>query len=452
MKIVLVEDDNLIFANIRMLLNKFPLEHFSSAHSFFKDYTGKTPDLILLDLCSPRDPNGSEAIGLIGEIRRRFPQSEIVIQSGLSDVALMRSCIQKGATRFILKDHIPEELPLYVARFEEVHSQRKKMDTLIVGESPVMKTLKDEVAHLRLYTSIDVLVEGETGSGKELCAQALHLDGPFVAVNASAIPEDLFEAEFFGSEKGAFTGSVQSRPGYLESVGSGTLFIDEIQNISLNHQAKLLRVLETRTYKRVGSSSDRPFRGRVVSASNKNLLELISKGLFREDLYYRIATLKVCIPPLKARGSDIALLAKFFLNEFDVTQKKTFTEAGLEFLQSSYDWPGNVRELRNLVRRLALQNPIPFIDTPEIARQLQIDESSLVVNPSNISADASFSFKFAEEKSFDESVASFERFLLETALQGSSTTQAREKLHMGRSRFYEKLKEYSLLQKSDGAT
>lgn len=227
--------------------------------------------------------------------------------------------------------------------------------------------------------------------------------------------------------------------------------MDEIQSLPLNLQAKLLRVLETRQFFRVGSTSERKFKGRILSASNIPLLDCVKRGLFREDLYYRLAATKVSVPPLRVRGSDISLLAKYFL---ETVGKKNlqFTDDALEYLEKSYDWPGNVRELRVLVRRIAMESKMPFLDKPEIEAYLQQSESAVdksLKEATSLCAGSSDSFAPSPELSFDDNVAAFEKHLLSQSLKKLNTSQTRDKLKLSRTRFYEKLKQYGLHTKQD---
>lgn len=452
-KILILEDDTLVIASLKILLSGHDLTFYNCVPDFL-DANPKPCDfdLLLLDLCHPKDPEGFQTLELYPELQRRLPNTEIVIQSGLKDIAIMRKCLQLGAEKFVLKDHIADEIPVFVEHCLDRRKLRQELDKVIVGESRPMLDLKKRLLELRKQNqAVDVLIEGETGCGKELCAKALHRDGPFVGVNVAAIPADLFEAEFFGAEKGAYTGSSGSREGYLESAGSGILFMDEIQSLPLNLQAKLLRVLETRSFFRVGSTVERKFKGRVVSASNIPLMECVKRGLFREDLYYRLSAARVNVPPLRVRGSDIQKLAQYFLKSAGAKSLE-FTSDALKFLESAYDWPGNVRELRTLVRRVAMESKMPYLDKVEIESFLQKSESLVdqaVKNFKGPVVEASGSFMPSADMSFDENVSNFEKFLISQALLKKNTTQAREALRLSRTRFYEKLKQYGLQTKHD---
>lgn len=454
-KILILEDDTLVIASMKILLGA---QHDLSFYTCAPDFLAANPgpcdfDLLLLDLCHPKDPEGHETLALFPEVQRRLPNAEIVIQSGLKDIAIMRRCLQLGAEKFVLKDHIADEIPVFVEHCLDRRYLRQELDKTIIGSSSPIIDLKKRLLELRKQNQIvDVLIEGETGCGKELCAKALHRDGPFVGINVAAIPLDLFEAEFFGAEKGAYTGASASRDGYLESAGNGILFMDEIQSLPLNLQAKLLRVLETRSYFRVGSTVERKFKGRIVSASNLPLLECVKRGHFREDLYYRLAATKVYVPPLRVRGSDISMLAKHFLVTVG-NKSLQFTEDALKFLEEAYDWPGNVRELRVLVRRIAMESKMPFLDKPEIEAYLQQSESAVDQALKEFKAHAAVQntegYAPHPDLSFDDNVSAFEKYLLSQSLKKYNTAQTREKLKLSRTRFYEKLKQYGIQTKQD---
>ena len=333
-----------------------------------------------------------------------------------------------------------DELPILIDNSLESRQLRDFLDHLMIGNSKVMCDLKERLIGLRNQSNIvDVLIEGETGTGKELCAKALHRGGPFKALNVAAIPHDLFEAEFFGSEKGAYTSATTSRIGYLESVGDGVFFLDEIQSLVPAHQSKLLRLIETRCFSKIGSTVEKKFLGRIVSASNENLYEAVQKGTFREDLYFRLATTTVRVPPLRARGKDIENLVAHFLKTFQ--SKMMFTPKAFKFLKESYDWPGNVRELKSVVRSLSIESKMPFVDLEEVEDFFKREGSLLKAQ----SLEASVSSVVPRmDLGFDENVEIFQKCLMICALSGKTQQQARETLKLSRSRFYEKLKQFGL--------
>ena len=447
MNIVVVEDDVGVRKSLEILLNPLKYRIYENSQALVEavDQGLEKPgqwDLVLLDLCSAKDLKGEGSISRIPSLRVWAPQAEIIVQSGVSDIEQMRACVRNGANRFTSKESLAQELPLLLERVAEMRALRKSLDQKIIGDSAPMKRLKQELLALR-FEVWDVLLEGETGAGKELCAQALNAGGPLISVNCSAIPADLFEAEFFGAEKGAFTGAHQTRVGYLEAASGGILFLDEIQSLAPAHQAKLLRALETRFFQRVGSTQDRHFRGRIVAASNGQLKQAAEQGRFREDLYYRLSSFTVNVPPLRLRGSDVSLLAQNFLAESSIKAPKTFAPEALRYLENDYDWPGNVRELRNLCRTLSVKCPIPRIGVEELKEALG-EESPQVTAVAAGTPVSSSGVEIDWNAGLDDNVAHFEKIYLTGMIQKHPGNSAREKMKLARSRYYEKLKVYGL--------
>jgi DNA-binding NtrC family response regulator len=445
--ILISEDDPLIQQVLKSLLEPNEISLFTTLEELLEKANPKfNPDLILVDLCHAGDPKGERSVAAIPELKRRYPCSEIVVQSGIQDIAIMRTCLEYGARKFILKDHISDEIPLLIERLKQEKLWREHVESLMIGKSPAMRDLKRDLLLLKTRgTAFDILVEGETGSGKELCARALHqpIKSNFVEVNAGAIPEDLFEMSFFGADKGSYTGAQQTRDGYFAEANGGTLFIDEIQNLSWKNQAKLLRVLETRTFQRVGSAQNQRFTGRIIFATNIHLREKVSQGIFREDLYYRIAQVKLPVPPLRLRREDIPLLAQSFLKT-ECQSPMKFTDRALAYLQESYDWPGNVRELRGLIRHFALKHPLPLIDVEDVDRALG-DQWNNWTKDAVKTENSDGGFQIAWDKDFDDNIKTLEKFLLKKSLEKYGSREAREKLNISRSRFYDKLKEFELI-------
>jgi DNA-binding NtrC family response regulator len=438
---VLVEDDELIKKMALSVLQDHTVTHFTTVADLHAAPKVSGADILILDLCHPKDPSGESSIAAIPELARRYRGCDIFVCSGLDDIDVMRRCVRAGAARFILKDQLSSEMPLLAARHLEMREARKRLDATIFGQSLVMQNLKRDLLSLRFEAGVDVLVEGETGTGKELCAQALHAGGPLVAVNVSAVSNELFESEFFGHDKGSFTGAQKDRAGYLEEAGAGTLFLDEVQNLAPQHQSKLLRVLETRSFTRVGSSLERPFRGRIVSASNRSLRELVAQQKFREDLYYRLSPISVQVPPLRLRDRDAALLAQNFLQDLDQQKRFRLSQEAQDFICSGYDWPGNVRELKGLMRSMVLKATIPVWGKDEVQNALNTQtQPEFVVKATGVN------FQIDWSQSFDDNVGNLERFMLSQTLSQYKGTEAREKLQIARSRFYEKVKQYGLLK------
>lgn len=440
MKILLIEDNTLVIESLRGALQEHTLQTHDSLSDFDMKSLENNTDLVLLDLMSEKDKDAQKTLKRIPELRSRAPHAEIWIQSGQEDVAIMRACVEAGAHRFLLKDHLLLELPLILEWVEELRSRRADLEALIVGKSSVLERMRSELLDLA-RTDIDVLIEGESGSGKELCARAFESPSkPFVAVNVAAIPKDLFEGELFGYEKGAFSGAVASKAGLFEAAHGGVLFFDEVQSLPMDQQAKLLRVLETRSFRRLGSTVEKRFDARIVCASNQNLREASDRGDFREDLYYRIAPVTVSVPPLRLRQGDVSLLAKTLLKRIDPQSRFRFDEEGLRALEA-YEWPGNVRELFGLIKALVAKSRIPVWGRQEVEAELTRGELSCVAP-----AAAESSFKMDWDLGLDKNVQNFERWMISKVLNESTGLEARERLKLKRSRFYEKLKLYSLVK------
>jgi len=333
-------------------------------------------DLAILDLWLP----GIDGLSVLERMKSAGAPPVIVI-SGHGNIDTAVRATRLGAYDFLEKPLSLERVLLTVNHAlsdrklrEQVRDLRRQfaLEDLLIGESDPMKKLEQQIRSAAPAAS-RVLISGENGSGKEIVARTLHrlstrADQPFVDVNCAAIPEELIESELFGHRKGAFTGAIDDRKGKFELADGGTLFLDEIGDMSLKTQAKVLRVLQEQTFQRVGGQQTIKVDVRVIAATNKNLEAEIARGNFRDDLYYRLNVLPIEVPPLRARGSDIALLADHFLRRFAAeaggVRKKL--SSGAEAKLRAYHWPGNVRELRNVVERLAILVPNEAIQAEDV--------------------------------------------------------------------------------------
>ncbi len=323
------------------------------------------PDLVLLDIWMP-ELDGIDTLRRMVEMR---PRPMVVMMSGHGSIESAVKAIKLGAYDFIEKPLSLEKVTLLVKH--ALHERRLELENRslkeraarkvkMVGESAVMAELKRQIQMAGPAPS-RVLISGENGTGKELVARSIHLQSPradraFIEVNCAAIPETLIESELFGHEKGAFTGASSMRRGQFELADGGTLFLDEVGDMSLATQAKVLRVLQEQRFQRVGGTRPIKVDVRVIAASNKNLVEAIRRGTFREDLYFRLAVLQIDVPPLRERREDIPALVEHFMQVNMAEQglrPRVFTPEALEVL-ARHDWPGNVRELRNLVERVVI--------------------------------------------------------------------------------------------------
>jgi two-component system response regulator AtoC len=341
------------------------------------------PDLITIDYGLP-DMTGQE---LFRKIRERYPDIPVVIISAQEEVSVAVSLLKEGAYDYLLKDENTKDLlwstvntaretkvlQRKVEHLEEELGKKYLFSNSIKGDSAVLRKVF-ALLEKAVRTSINVTITGETGTGKELIAKAIHYNSdrrkkPFVAVNMAAIPKELLESELFGHEKGAFTGAVARKQGRFEEAEKGTLFLDEIAEMDLSMQSKLLRVLQERELIRVGGNERVSLDVRLVVATHKDLAEEVKTGRFREDLYYRIIGFPVHLPPLRERGNDILLLARWFLEEFCKTNSlpslKLSADAANKLMQ--YHFPGNVRELKSIIELAAVLADPPEIKSSEIS-------------------------------------------------------------------------------------
>ncbi len=341
----------------------------------------QAPDLVLLDIAMP----GRDGVEILAEIRQAWPALPVVMMSGHGTIETAVRATQLGAFDFIEKPLSIEKLLLTLrhaldrSRLERENRQLRAESIRaheILGRSAPIKKLKQQI-QVAAPTNGWVLITGENGTGKEMVAKQIHLQSkraekPFVEVNCAAIPEELIESELFGHEKGAFTGAIAQKRGKFELANEGTIFLDEIADMSLRTQAKILRILQEHKFERVGGTETIDVDVRVIAASNKSLEKEIQEGHFREDLYYRLNVIPFHVPPLRERREDLPILAKAFVEEFCAesgARRKQIAPRAMSRLQA-YGWPGNVRELRNLMERLVLMTPGPKIRAEDLPQDL----------------------------------------------------------------------------------
>jgi DNA-binding NtrC family response regulator len=378
--VLAIDDDRAIRSLLTKLLAADDLEVHTAENGAagLKLADAIDPEVVLLDLRLP-DRYGMD---VLQAIKIRHPDTTVIIMTAYGQVETAVEAMRKGASDYLEKPlvHI-DKLRLSVRRaLSEVRARRelKRFKALqagastvdrLVGDSPATNRLRALVARVARSEAHTVLILGESGTGKELVARALHYGSaraafPFIEVNCAAIAENLFESELFGYEQGAFTDARATKRGLIELADRGTLFFDEIAEMSLGSQAKLLRCLQERVLRRVGGERDIKVAVRVVAATNRALEVMVESGQFREDLYYRLNVIPIVIPPLRERKEDIVPLARHFLAESNAMFRKTihgFTPEA-EALMLSYPWPGNVRELRNLVERLVILGTTDVIE------------------------------------------------------------------------------------------
>jgi DNA-binding NtrC family response regulator len=367
LKIFIIEDDPFFGELLKHHLSLNPdhdLHVFKTGNACLTNLSLK-PDIICIDFGLP-DMKGDELLQRIQEVNKSIP---VIVISGQEDIAVAVNFFKIGAKDYIIKDDNTKELLWNsILKLRETLDLRKEVEELkgqleqkfslektIIGQSTALKKTFVFVEKA-ISSNINVSITGETGTGKEVIAKAIHFNSdkkkkPFVAVNMAAIPAELIESELFGHEKGAFTGANNRKIGKFEEASCGTIFLDEIAELDLSLQSKLLRVLQERELVRVGGNETIKLNARLITATHKNLLEEVKRGAFREDLYYRIIGLPVDLPPLRERGNDVLILAKHFAEEYAKDNKvKSFNfSANAKDKLSKYNYPGNVRELKSII-------------------------------------------------------------------------------------------------------
>jgi two-component system NtrC family response regulator len=366
-KLLIVEDDPGLQSQLRWCFEEYEVLTAEDRPSAIAQLRRHEPPVVLQDLGLPPDANGvSEGIASLSEILEIAPHTKVIVITGNGDRENAVKAVGSGAYDFYQKPIDTDILTLIVQRAHRMYELEDQNRNLLLRQnaSPLEGTIATSERMLQVCSVVEkvaptnatVLLLGESGTGKELLARALHslstrAAGAFVAINCAAIPDTLLESELFGYEKGAFTGAVKQTRGKIEHAQDGTLFLDEVGDMPLVLQAKLLRFLQQRVVERVGGHQEIPVDVRVVCATNQDLLELIKQGRFREDLYYRINEVGVRIPPLREREGDAAVLARALLDKFAHRHKRAlrgFSPDAIQAIQA-YPWPGNVRELENKI-------------------------------------------------------------------------------------------------------
>lgn len=367
LSLLIVEDDDLVIQAVRMAL---PPGWRLSASNTPDDVPNVPFHAALVDLHLSGHANRTEGLAVIQKLSERDPHAEIIAMSGDLDREVMEKTLRAGATRFLAKPLKFDELILTLNKIEAFQLLKSAATRghlrPWIGDSEASNEVRRWIASLKGETG-PILIEGESGTGKEVAAQLIHDQagsGPMVSVNVASIPENLFESEFFGHVRGSFTGAEQNKMGLAEAAHGGDLFLDEIEALSLSHQAKLLRFLETGEIRKVGSRDTTVVQTRVIAASNQNLESLVAEKKFREDLMWRLKSKKIHLPPLRHRASDIPVLVKYFLS-LDRVRRKELGDDALQALME-YRWPGNVRELKRVCEQLLLSSPLPVIRKEDV--------------------------------------------------------------------------------------
>ncbi len=450
LRVLIVDDDTRIRESLCSLLEEegFSTVGCSKGERSLEIVSNEKIDVVLLDVILP----GISGIETLKELKKINSQIKVLMISGQADFETAVKATKLGAYNFFEKPLNPDRILLALRNIMHQISIERKLSDFedhtviedeIVGKSPKIKKLIIKISKTAPSDG-RVLIYGENGTGKELVAKALHQqskrkDSTFVSLNCAAFPKELIESELFGYQKGAFTGAVKNKPGKFEIADGGTLFLDEIGDMSLDTQAKLLRVLEENEAVRLGSNKTYKFNVRVLSATNKNLEELIRCGGFREDLYYRLNVIPIEVPPLRERNDDISLLADYFLKQICASTRKRvlkWQKGALEFLRL-YHWPGNVRELKNFVERLIILSDGNEITEEQVKENFPVKMNGL----SKPSLPVDF-----KEKSLKDLIKEFEKNVL---LKGFKHTKGNvsklsRMLKVDRANLHRKLKKYKI--------
>jgi DNA-binding NtrC family response regulator len=381
-KILIIDDDENVRGTLKVLLGKeYKIILAENGFTGIRKFENENPDLIITDLMMD-DLNGIE---ILKKVKESLVDTPVILITGFEEIQTTIEAIQLGAYDYLEKPLDIDKLKICVKR---ALNSKKANDSVVniisreikdykiefnfVTKTPALKQIIKNIGHVSL-SKVNVLIQGENGTGKELVAKLIHYSGitkkdPFVAVNCSALTETLLESELFGHVKGSFTDAYRDKKGKFELAGKGTLFLDEVSEISSNAQVKLLRVLQEREFEKVGGEETIPFKARIIAATNKNLEELVQQEKFREDLYYRLKVFKIDIPPLRERKEAIPSLVTYFVNKINRELHKNIRKVPFEVMEilTNYNWVGNVRELENTLYQAIVLSTRDIIEKEHI--------------------------------------------------------------------------------------
>jgi len=454
-KILLIDDDPVVLEVIAEILdtNEHEVVTSSNGESGIRELLNNHYDLVLTDLVMP-DVDGIE---VLNQAVNRSPKTMCIVLTGYGTIKSSVDAIKKGAFDYISKPITSSDLLLAVEKALKFKSleeenirlrkelrQRYRYESLI-GTSDAIKVIYGLIEKVA-DTDSTVLISGGSGTGKELIARAIHYnssrgDKPMVVINCGAIPEELLESELFGHEKGSFTGAYKSRTGRFEMANGGSIFLDEIGEMSPALQVKLLRILQEQRFEKVGGTKTIHTDVRIIAATNKNLTVAINKGRFREDLYYRLNVIPIKVPALKKRKSDIPLLIDFFLKRSQKGKTKKIRGFSPQAMDAmlDYEWPGNVRELENAIKRLTVLCDSEIVNLDDLPEH--IEQNSRSIDPAEEDV-------LEDGLTLDETVKDYEKRLILEALEKSNwvRTKAAKLLHINRTTLVEKIKKQKLTE------
>lgn len=448
MKIMLVEDEKITRKTLTDILKKenYNIISFNDGAEAHNSLSNNNYDVIITDLRLP----GINGMEILKSAKKLNPKTVVIIITAYATVETAIEALKLGAYDYLLKPFSPEQLLSilnHIDQFRFVLSENEKLKNRlalfekknIIGSSSKVKAFMDVI---KMVAPLDytVLIQGESGTGKELCARTIHSfsnrkDKEFIAINCAVIPETLLESELFGHEKGSFTGAIKRHTGYFEKANGGTLFIDDIDDLPLNMQIKLLRVLQEKEISRVGSTENIPVDIRIICATKVNLKERVDEKLFREDLFYRLNIIPIILPPLRERKEDIPELVIHFFKKHGGEDKIPLLTDDIYSMLNSYDWPGNIRELENITERMIA-----------LSTDQKINNSILESLNSSSPKETGTEELIGEYNGFDNYISEKERKIIIWALQksGNNVSSAAKLLKIPRTTLRSKMEKLSI--------
>lgn len=462
-KILIVDDEEIVIRSCRRILgdSTYVVDSAHDGQDALRKVDETEYDLIILDIMMP----GIDGLEVLQHVKERHPDVDVIMMTGLSEIQTAVKAMKLGALDYLSKPFDPDELKHVVDRALErrqLQQENRKLKTEvsskyrfenIIGSSPPMQAVFGLIARCA-PTNSTVLITGESGTGKEMIARAIHYnslrkDQPFVTVDCNTLSESLLESELFGHTKGSFTGAVANKRGMFDIANNGSLFLDEFGNIPLSTQAKLLRVIQEREFRAVGSTTVQKTNVRLITATNKDLKAMVLDGTFREDLYYRINVFPIHSPALRERRDDIPALAFHFLKLFSAELGKPVSEIsdGAMSLLVNYAWPGNVRELENTMQRAVILATDHIIRQAHLANILENTPRPDFEVP-RTSDDLKRVKKIAREKSVED----IEKMFIQETLKrnASNVTRSAEETGMQRANFQALMKKYNIRVRDTG--
>lgn len=449
-KVLIVDDEESVLELLEDVLadEGFQVRRAENGREALDMIARESFDVALMDIRMP-EMDGMEALRRIQEQSRK---TGVILMTAYATTDVAIQAMKMGAFDYVLKPFDLDEVVMVIKKAVGVQEMAGELDDLrlqlgqvyqpgtIIGSSPAMQEVYKTIGRVAASTAT-VLIRGESGTGKELVAQAIHFNsnrhqGPLVKLNCAALPESLLESELFGHERGAFTGAVGRKTGLFELAHGGTIFLDEIGEISPATQAKLLRVLQEKEIQRVGGTETLKIDVRIVAATNKNLERAVKEGAFREDLFFRLNVVPIFLPPLRERKEDIPLLAQYFLSKYSREFDKPVTGVSPEAIRllNNYAWPGNIRELENVCERAVIMAQGPFILPEHIPMGIQTEQLGIDLEVTR------------SRLPLKEIVADIERQVILRVLEETNwnRTMAAESLGLNRRSLYAKMKEYGI--------